>query len=305
MSSYYQNAGNVIDRAFLQKLETLDLSIRQAMNGRMIGARRSKKEGSSLEWMDYSEYSPGDDYRRVDWNLAARFDKLYIRHFVGEQQLQTNVYLDMSASMDWPDGGRKGLMALRVAAALAYLSVRHMDRAVFNLMKGSRCEKLCGTVVGLNSFYQATNLLSTVDFTGDTDLNAAIRSDPVPGYENGVSYIISDFMTDSDWQGAVNYLLSRRRQVGLIQLLAPEEMAPSYGGFLSLLDVELAQPQDAPMRERIDRSTLEAYRRARKQWQQEMADFCASRNVAYMCMSSDEPLEHAFLKKGARAGVIR
>jgi len=83
MSMLHCQAGSVTDRVFLQKLQTMDLIMNRELTGQSIGSRRSKTEGSSVEWKDYTEYSAGDDLRRVDWNLYARFGKLYTRHFIG------------------------------------------------------------------------------------------------------------------------------------------------------------------------------------------------------------------------------
>lgn len=304
MTAYHRRAGQVADHAFLQKLEQIDFYIRQTMKGMLSGERRSAKEGSSIEWMDYSEYAPGDDYRRVDWNLAARFDKLYIKHFVGEIQTETHIYLDMSESMDWADEGKKSLMALRLAAAMAYLSVSHADRASFSLLRGGKCERLCGSVVGRTGFFRAAPLLDGLEFGGDTDIGKAVCSDSMPGADHGLSILISDLLTDSDWRHAVDWLLSHHRQVMVIQVLAPEEVSPAYGGYLSLLDAE-RQDETARLNHHIDRHSMEQYKRTFAAWQAEIASFCASRNAAFLSVVSDEKLEDVFLTRGAAAGVIR
>ena len=77
---------NVIDGDFIAMLEARDLHIKNAMNGLFGGNRRSKAYGSSCEFADFREYAPGDDLRRIDWNLYARFEKLYLRLFVDEKR---------------------------------------------------------------------------------------------------------------------------------------------------------------------------------------------------------------------------
>ena len=72
----------VMDETFLSSLETLDLYIHKLMSGRFGGVRRSYGAGSSCEFLDYREYAPGDDLRRIDWNLVGRLDKYYIKRFV-------------------------------------------------------------------------------------------------------------------------------------------------------------------------------------------------------------------------------
>ena len=102
-------------------LESKDLQIHFPMSGLLGGTRRSNAYGSSVEFADYREYTPGDDLRRIDWNLYARFEKLYLRLTVDERQLHHRIYIDSSASMAW-GGPSKGQMALKLAAALIALS---------------------------------------------------------------------------------------------------------------------------------------------------------------------------------------
>ena len=303
MTAYHRHMGKVADYEFLQKLEQMDVYIRQTMKGMLSGERRSAKEGSSIEWMDYSEYMPGDDYRRVDWNLAARFDKLYLKHFVGEIQTETHLYLDMSESMDWADEGKKSLMALKIAAGLAYLSISHMDRVSVSLLRGTRCERLCEPVVGKNGFFRMVPLLDTLEFDGDTDLGKAVCADSRAGQDHGISVLISDFLTESDWRHAVDWLLSHHRQVMLIQVLAAEEVLPDYGGYLALMDVE--KQNGERLNQNIDRRSLDIYKKTFAEWKEEIRSFCASRNVTFFSCVSDEKLEDIFLVRGAAAGVIR
>ena len=69
----------ILDGAFLDALEALDINVQQMKSGHYSGARRSRAYGSSPEFADYREYVPGDDLRRIDWNAAARFDKYLIK----------------------------------------------------------------------------------------------------------------------------------------------------------------------------------------------------------------------------------
>ena len=91
---------HIIDGEFISMLETSDLYIKNLMNGMFGGNRRSKAYGSSAEFADFREYTPGDDLRRIDWNLFARFEKLFMKLYVDERQLHHRVYIDTSASMD-------------------------------------------------------------------------------------------------------------------------------------------------------------------------------------------------------------
>ncbi len=301
-----QTPRGIIDNRFLASLSTLDLCVRSVRGGQLGGARRSGTHGSSIEWLDHREYMPGDDLRRLDWSLVGRFDKYYIRRFVDERQLQTNIYIDMSGSMDWQDEGHKGEMVLKLAAALGFLSISNMDRLSYRLLRGSTCRALCPPLLDKDAFLNAALQLSSLTFCGETDLYASIASDPSAGNGGGLSFILTDLLTDSDWKAAVDLLLCRRREVALIQVLSPREADPFCGGSLHFLDCESPVGDESKsQRIEVDRSALEAYALAFAAWQADIAAFCKKRGVGYLSILSDESIEDIILKKGMAAGIIR
>ena len=109
--------------AFLCRLDTLALAMRGRAQGGAGGSRRSRQTGSSAEFSDYREYIPGDDIRRLDWNAYARFDKLFLKLFMEEQESQVTILLDASASME-----AKWASARSAAEAVGYLALTGGDR---------------------------------------------------------------------------------------------------------------------------------------------------------------------------------
>ncbi len=272
----------IIDDAFIAMLEARDLHIKNPMNGLFGGNRRSRAYGSSAEFADFRDYAPGDDLRRIDWNLYARFEKLFLRLYVDEKQLHHKIYLDTSASMDWGEPN-KGYTMMKLAAALGFLSVQAMDRVSFFAIHENECEDLCQTVIGREAFYNAANILNELDFYGDGDIGEAITAIENPGNGNGMSVIISDFMTDSDWQGAVDYLLYHKREVHLIQVLSRDELAPSLAGKLLMIDEEAFDEEDAKnYRTEVTKSSIKAYDEAFIYHQKQISDFCAARGVGFI-----------------------
>lgn len=299
-----QMEGKILDGALLDALDTLDLYVHQPKSGHYSGTRRSLAYGSSPEFADYRDYVPGDDLRRIDWNLAGRFDKYYIKRFIDEKQGRNRIYLDQSASMGLGTG--KGMMALRLAAALGYLSVSNMDCVSYRLLRGRASEDLCGNIVGRERFYAAIRKMETIAFSGETDIGAAIRSDTGAGFDDGVSYIISDFLTDSDWKGAVDVLLGRRREVAIIQVLSPEEMEPTFHGAHTFCDAESTRAGDGTrVSVEVNRGALDAYHRALDAFLEDIRRFCASRGVPFMTVRSDERIEDVLLARGCVEELIR
>src|SRR3954451_1484594 len=109
----------LFDANFLKKLERLSIISRKLRPGRMKGERRSTRRGSSVEFADYRNYTPGDDLRRVDWNVYARLERLFLKLFQEEEDITVHVLLDASKSMDW--GDNQPVVGLGAAPALGAL----------------------------------------------------------------------------------------------------------------------------------------------------------------------------------------
>lgn len=294
----------IIDGGFIAMLEARDLRIQNPMNGMFGGNRRSRAYGSSAEFADFREYAPGDDLRRIDWNLYARFEKLYMKLFVDERQLHHKIYIDASASMDWGEPN-KAHIALKLAAAIAYLSVQAMDRVSFYAIHEDTCEDLCQTIIGREAFYNAANILNTVDFYGDGDIGTAFETLENPGNGDGISVIISDFLTDSDWKSAVDKLLYHNREVYLIQVLSRDEITPDISGKVLMLDAESIDEDDGRnYRSEVTRSSVKAYEEAFLYHQKEIKRFCAARNVGFITVCSDESVERMLFQKATEVGLI-
>ena len=294
----------IIDDGFLSILESRDLRVEKAMQGLFGGNRRSQAYGSSAEFADFREYTPGDDLRRIDWNLYARFEKLYLKLFVDERQLHHKIYIDASASMDWGEPN-KAHVALKMAAAIGFLSVQAMDRVSFYAIHKHSCEDLCRTVIGREGFYRAVNSLNALSFYGDGDMGIALTSQEDPGYGNGVSVIISDFLTDCDWKAGVDKLLYHNRQVCLIQVLSRDEITPAISGRVLMLDTEGSGEEDRKNhRMEVTRSAIKAYEEAFLYHQQDIRQFCAARNIPFLTFCTDEPIEKILLLKATEEGIV-
>ncbi len=295
----------IIDDEFLSRMEALTVELLTPMQGYFGGAHRTKLYGSTVEFADFREYVPGDDIRRIDWNLYSRFEKHFIKLFVDERQMHTRIYLDGSASMKGADS-EKIAYALRVTAALGYLSVRSMDKVSFGLMRGKDMQDLCGQVSGMDAYYHAVDRLERVTCGGETDIREAISGCRDPGYDDGLTVIISDFLTDSDFRAAVDYLLYRHRQVMLLQILTPEEMAPAYSGRVFLRDCETQDISDMRnMKMRMSATTVKAYREALDEYIREIRGFCSARGVDFITAVTDEPVEKLIFEGLYESGVIK
>jgi len=295
----------ILDANFLSQLENMSLYLKNPMDGYFGGTRKSNTYGSTVDFADFREYMPGDDLRRIDWNVYGRFEKFYIKLFLDERQMHTQIFLDCSESMAWGQPEKAELM-LKYAAAFGFLSVQALDKVSYMRMSEGDCMDLCGTVSGKDSFYMAMDKLSTVKFEGETDMEAAIKQCVNPGYSDGITIIISDFFTESNWKKAVDYLIYKKRQVVLLQILSPDEISPDFGGRLNLIDSESILEGDLRnTKMEINKSAVKAYKIALNDYQKEMETFCNSRNATFLTVSTDASIEEMLYKKGYEKELIR
>lgn len=201
--------------------------------------RRSRALGSSVEFSDFREYVPGDDIRRVDWNAYARFDRLYLKLFMEEQETTLFVLLDASASMA---GGGKWEAARAIAEALCYLALRAGDRVCFACLRGAETLE-SPLFAGRAAYEKASAFLDGVHPAGRTRLGergAAVR----PRGARGMAVVLSDLFSEDDWTRCPTRLLYARRQTALVHILAREELEPDVSGAVRLVDSETGEKID-------------------------------------------------------------
>ncbi len=289
---------------FFSRLETLALHLRADLSGYFGGKHLVKTYGQTVEFADYREYMLGDDIRRIDWNLYSRFEKYFLKLFTDERQMHVQIFLDCSASMGKANP-QKAAYAIGVAATMGFLSVHNMDKVSFKLIKEDRAEDPFGTIVGKNTFFKSMSELENVEFVDDSDIAAAVTNCPDTGTADGLTVIISDFFTDKDWKKAVDYLTYKRRQVLLVQVLSPDELDPVYSGRVNLIDAESTDLMDIRnMKLRITRGMQAAYLEAMHDLIEDIRSFCASRDAAFITVSSDQPIEEVFFGELLKAGMM-
>jgi uncharacterized protein (DUF58 family) len=289
--------------AFLRRLEALTLIARQAQRGQWQGERRSPKRGQSVEFADYRNYVPGDDFRLVDWNAYARLERFFLKLFVEEEDLTVHLLLDTSRSMDWPpdsDGQsvHKLTYARRAAAALGYIALARLDRVTASTLGNGA---FFSPHRGRHQAFALFDFLSNIQPGGGADLQQALTRYAARARQPGPLLIFSDLFDVAathplSWTDGLTALLARRFEVSLVHLLAPDEVEPSLEGDLRLLDSET----DRPVEITADYEALARYRAGLATWQNEIRGWCTQRNVTYLPVNTAMPFEafiFAFLRQ--------
>ena len=117
-----------IDPKVLMKIQNLELIARTVVEGFVQGLHKSPYLGFSVDFAEYRQYMPGDDIRRIDWNVYGRSDRLYLKLYEGETNTRVLILLDVSGSMNYGSGEIKKIDYARIiAACLSYFSYHQRD----------------------------------------------------------------------------------------------------------------------------------------------------------------------------------
>ncbi len=290
----------VIDEFFLGQLEQLGTILKNNVAGMFGGNRRSKNLGSSCEFADYRDYMPGDDVTKIDWNAYARFDKLFQKLYFDERQMHTKIYIDVSRSMVHGND-EKAVAAIKIAAAFAYLSVCEMDKVSIYAIRGSSLEEVVSGMVGKDSYLNCIGKLNELEFDFDSKISEAMVPSSV-GRGDGYSIIISDFLTDENYEAAIDRLAEQKRDILCVQILSREEINPQIRGKMHLFDSE---DQSRFFRKKIDQDVVRAYKDALKYVTDRIRLYCESRGGQYILAPSYTELSEIFLDKFIDMGVVK
>ena len=290
----------VINEEFLSQVELLQLLIQNNVAGMFGGNHKSKTFGSSCDFTDYREYMPGDDITKIDWNAYARFQKLYLKLYLDERQVHTRIYIDASRSMTYGKG-KKDEQALKLAAAFAYISICEMDKVSIYAIRANGMEEIALNLLGREAYFNNISKLNDIVFDGDCQISEAILPSMV-GYGDGLSVIISDFLTDNDYEAAIDHLTNKKRDVLCVQVLSKDELIPKQRGKMHLFDSE---DSSKFYHRNINREILRAYQRALDYATGRIRDYCLARGGQYMLLSAQDDITQVFHDKLMTMGVVK
>jgi uncharacterized protein (DUF58 family) len=292
----------LFDEKTLRKLDRLALVAAQVRAGQIKGERRSTKRGTSIEFADYRDYRPGDDLRRVDWNVYARTQRPFVKLHEEEEDLAVHLILDASRSMAWPEDEPerdKFAFARRLAGLLGHLALSAGDRLTAVALSGDRTLSY-GPVRGAPRRLELFAWLAALEPAGVTDLDRALRRYALHAARPGLAVVISDLFSPGGYRDGLSALQSRGYELAVVHVLAPAELDPPLAGDLRLVDVETGLPQDVTM----DGALRDLYRRRLAAWRAEIGAFVRGRDGHYLSAHSETLAEELVLRDMRRVGLV-
>ncbi|MEZ6129649.1 MAG: DUF58 domain-containing protein [Planctomycetaceae bacterium] len=280
----------LFDNHFLTQLEYLSLVSRKVFQGQLMAQRRTTRTGSGIEFSDHRQYTPGDDFRYLDWNLYARHDELLLKRFQEEEDLHVYLLLDCSRSMSVGRGAKFDL-ARQVAAALAYIALSDLDQvAIYAFADGI-----------LHNFPLARGkgrILSLMEWltelqTGgqSTHLKALTSQFLQPGPRPGLALLLSDCFDSDGFETGLDMLRHHRFETSVIQLHDAEEANPRLLGDVELQDIE----SGISRRLTVTEASLQRYRESFAAFLKSLRNYCSSHGMDCTISTTDVPFDQLVL----------
>ena len=221
-----------LDSAFFKTLSRFHIRVRTA-RGHRPGETPIPRtsQASGIEFESFKEYSPGDDFRYLDWNAVGRLDQLMVRTFTAEREIPFHLFLDTSASMGVPTVDDKFGFALDIMSALSYVVLANNNtlRLIALSAPDARTPAFRATpfLRHRSRFFRLRPFLDTLSASGKTALRESVRAYIGQTLEPGVAIIISDFMTPAEqYRESLTFLKARGYEVKAVHVLGAAELNP-------------------------------------------------------------------------------
>jgi uncharacterized protein (DUF58 family) len=278
------------DPTSLSRYGHLALIARGLVEGFLTGAHKSPYKGASVEFAEHRQYYPGDEIRHIDWRAVAKTERYYVKEYEEETNLRAYLLVDASGSMAFKMGHpSKFQHAQLLAASLAYL-VLHQRDAVGLALHDTKLRAMIKPRASAKHLLHLLNALQTAKPEGETELAPLWHSIADQARQRGLVVIISDCFGDtSQLLRAFQHLRSRKHEVLLFHVLAPEEIDFPFSNLTQFRNLELAGDDQLVDPQQLRREYLANFER----FLTELRSACAKAQVDYHLFRTDEPVERA------------
>jgi uncharacterized protein (DUF58 family) len=288
----------LLDGELLRQLDRLRLSTLTAIVAGLVGERQGRARIARLEFADYRPYVPGDELRRIDWNIYRRLKQVVVKVGAEDGRLSLVLLLDTSRSMRIGHPS-KLRAAQRMAAALAAIALLRGDQAELHALGDGHSRSL----VRLDGPRQITALVHELERLPDslgTGLEAALADYARAATPSDVAMLISDaHVPPAELQPALRTLASCARTAGLIHMVAGDELETTLRGPVELRDAESGRVIETT----LDDQTAVEYAERFGEFGEAVREQCRELGLRYLRARSDEDSLELLLAHAGDAAV--
>ncbi len=289
----------LFDETFQRKLEYLAMVSKRVFSGAMKAERRTKKTGSGVEFADHREYTPGDDFRYLDFHAYQRFDKLLLRLFEEEEDLSVYFIVDNSWSMSFGDDN-KLRYAKKLCAALSYVALSNLDRVAI-VAANEEINARMEPTRNKQRIFRVFRFLTDIKADGETDLQTSMRTFVAQHKRRGLAVLISDLYDPAGFEKGINVLRYNKFEPFVLHVVDRQDSTPDLKGDLVLHDCETGEEREVTITKRV----LERYKGAYGDYLKRVERFCVKRQVDYFQADLDIPFDELILRVFRKGGFLR
>jgi uncharacterized protein (DUF58 family) len=293
-----ERSATFFDAEFLKKIERLRLVAKRLSWAGAKGEHAAARKGFSLEFSDYRNYQPGDDLRYVDWNIYRRLERLLVKVFTAEEEM--NIYLLVDTSRSMAEGSPAKIdYARRVAAALGYIGMKNLDRVGgASFATGLHTPLRLGR--GRKQILRLFDFLGGLYCSGATDLRLSVHSFCRLFPHAGLVIVVSDLFDPAGWRAALQELAIKKHQILIVHIIDEQESSPTAFGDITLRDVEGGHERKIF----LDAELARRYQQELHRYLGEIEAICASRQIDYLRTTTQVPFEEFVLKTLRQASSV-
>ena len=220
-------------------LNSMSLRARLVVEGYIIGQHRSPYHGFSVEFAEHRSYGPGDEIRHIDWKLFGKTDRLYVKRYEEETNLQAYVLLDTSKSMLYSSGKVSKLnYANSLVASLSYLMINQQDAA--GLIQFS--DKINTFIPPRSKPSHLNALLTKLDdksVENDTDIEPVLHQMADRIKKRGLVILVSDLLDEPEKIiNGLRHFRHNNQEVIVFHILDRKELEFNFNSRTRFLDME-------------------------------------------------------------------
>lgn len=239
-------------------LRRLELTVNRRLDGMLQGDYRGLVPGHGTELGETRPYQPGDDVRRIDWNVTSRMTETHVRETIADRELETWVCADLSASLGFGTAEcEKRDLAMAAVAAIGFLTQRTGNRFGGMLLEADNAVTIParGGRTNLQAFLHRVAVTARKAEHGDPDMGKGLQRMNTIMRRRGMAVVVSDFLGENTWERPLR-ALSARHETLCIEILDPRELELPNVGLVMLEDPESGavlevQTADAKTRKRF------------------------------------------------------
>lgn len=290
----------LLPNSVLSRIERMRINSICRFTNHQRGEHLSGRGGTSMEFSDYRDYSPGDDLRFIDWNIYARLNRPYLKLFKVEEEMHLVIIIDSSNSMLFEN---KLELAKSLAAAYGVMGLYGNERvSIYATGDNSASIPLhFPASAGRGNMRKLFRFIENIQEGGANSIDKGI--DDVLKYHRGkgIAVILSDFLTFGNLKRSTNALFSSGLETCAIQILAPSELDPEVNDDSSFIDSETGLKLDITS----GGDLMSIYHEHKNSFINELSETIRQRSGRFMTVSSSDAVSNVIFENLLRHGWVK